>query len=193
MTKTELRKEFLAKRRNLSDEEAVRLSSRIAANFIRSFDLSPVRYLHVYLPLLRQREIDTFLLIRRIQALYPQADILVPKVEPASLTLESYPLPDDHKLIVSPWGIPEPEGGIPADPSVIDLIILPLLAFDHRGYRVGYGKGFYDRYLSRCRPGALKIGLSYFGPVDATDDTDPFDVPLDFCVTPEGLWSFNGL
>ena len=193
MTKTELRKEFLAKRRNLSDEEASRLSNRIAANFISSFDLSPVRYLHVYLPLLRQREIDTFLLIRQIQALYPQAGVLVPKTESASLTLESYPLPEDHKLIVSPWGIPEPECGPPADPSVIDLIILPLLAFDQGGYRVGYGKGFYDRYLSRCRPGVLKIGLSYFEPVSAIDDINPFDVPMHFCVTPGEVWNFNGL
>jgi 5-formyltetrahydrofolate cyclo-ligase len=70
------------------------------------------------------------------------------------------------------------------------MIIIPLLAFDEKGYRVGYGKGFYDRYLKECREDCLKIGLSYFEAVPSVDDAAEFDVPLDFCITPQRTYVF---
>ena len=72
----------------------------------------------------------------------------------------------------------------------INMIFVPLLSFDKNGYRVGYGKGFYDRYLSQCRGDCLKIGFSYFEPLDAIDDTNEFDVPLNLCVTPTTVYVF---
>ncbi|HEX8461529.1 MAG TPA: 5-formyltetrahydrofolate cyclo-ligase, partial [Segetibacter sp.] len=72
----------------------------------------------------------------------------------------------------------------------IDLVFVPLLAYDKRGYRVGYGKGFYDRYLSLCKPEVLKVGFSYFGPEESIDDTHQFDVPLNYCITPDNIYEF---
>ena len=65
------------------------------------------------------------------------------------------------------------------------LVLVPGVCFDQTGHRVGYGKGFYDRFLKTCRPGCLKVGLSYFEPVDPIDDVHDGDVRLDFIVTPE--------
>jgi len=67
---------------------------------------------------------------------------------------------------------------------MIDAVLIPLLAFDNQGFRVGYGGGFYDRFLPACRPEALKVGLSFFDPVDVIEDKDQYDIPMDYCVTP---------
>ena len=76
------------------------------------------------------------------------------------------------------------------EPQDIDLVLVPMLVCDIKGNRVGYGKGYYDRYLSRCRPGCVKVGLSYFDPVVNIKDADEFDVPLDFCITPQKAYVF---
>ncbi len=72
----------------------------------------------------------------------------------------------------------------------IDAVLVPLLCFDERGFRVGYGMGFYDRFLSGCRTNCLKIGLTYFAPTAEISDAQNFDVRLDFCITPKKNWKF---
>ena len=89
------------------------------------------------------------------------------------------------------WGIREPVAGRTVDPSDIDIVIVPLLCFDTRGFRVGYGKGYYDRFLAKCRPDCLKAGVSLFPPIAAIDDVNRFDVKLDICVTPEATVKFD--
>lgn len=190
MLKRELRREFLEKRKKLSDDETQLISQQIADLFVKSFGLKKFQYLHVYLPLPRQREIDTLLLVEQVRVCCPQVRVLVPKADPATMSMESYLFDDQTQLVVSHWGIPEPAGGTPVAPERIDVIVVPLLAFDLRGQRVGYGKGFYDRYLSRCRPDVLKIGLSCFDPVAEITDAGPHDVRLDYCITPEKAWAF---
>ena len=76
------------------------------------------------------------------------------------------------------------------DPLDIDMVLVPMLVCDVAGNRVGFGKGYYDRYLSRCRPDCLKVGLSYFTPIDQVEDANEFDVPLNFCITPEKVYVF---
>jgi 5-formyltetrahydrofolate cyclo-ligase len=88
------------------------------------------------------------------------------------------------------YGLTEPKSGEPIDPGDIDVIFVPLLACDITGHRVGYGKGFYDKFLVQCNSDVVKIAFSYFEPVDKIDDADVFDVPLDFCITPEKVYEF---
>jgi 5-formyltetrahydrofolate cyclo-ligase len=190
MNKRELRRHFLEKRKSLSDGEARAVSRQLAGRFVHTFSPQPGQCLHVYLPLLRQREIDTYLLVEQVRVFYPQVRIVVPKADMDTLRLESYPLDEATELALSPWGIPEPAGGEPVAPEAIDWVVVPLLACDRRGYRVGYGKGFYDRYLARCRPDVRKVGLSYFDPVPEITDAGPLDVRLDYCLTPGRTWEF---
>ena len=84
----------------------------------------------------------------------------------------------------------EPAGGKPVSEDQIDVVIVPLLVFDEKGNRVGYGKGFYDRFLSRCREDVIKIGLSFFDAEKRIDDTDEFDIPLTYCITPGKIYEF---
>ena len=79
---------------------------------------------------------------------------------------------------------------IPVFGYLDDLIIVPLLAVDAQGHRVGYGKGFYDRFLSKCRPDCLKVGLNYFEPDERIVDVGEHDIKLDACVTPTEVFCF---
>ncbi|HTG57240.1 MAG TPA: 5-formyltetrahydrofolate cyclo-ligase, partial [Niabella sp.] len=90
------------------------------------------------------------------------------------------------------YGTPEPEaeGASIILPEAIDLVILPLLCFDKLGYRVGYGKGFYDKFLEQVSDEVIKVGLSYYEPIDKIQDLNEFDVPLDYCITPERMYEF---
>src|SRR5690554_3395182 len=89
----------------------------------------------------------------------------------------------------SNYGILEPVASIVIEPTMVDVVFVPLLAFDISGHRVGYGKGFYDRFLARCRMDAIFVGLSFFEAESKIDSTSD-DIPLDFCVTPEKIYCF---
>ena len=91
----------------------------------------------------------------------------------------------------SEWGIPEPVGGSVLKPTDFDIVLIPLLAFDLNGNRVGYGKGFYDRYLLNCRPDCLKIGISLFDPVTLIQDMEGHDIRLDIAICPAQLYDFR--
>jgi 5-formyltetrahydrofolate cyclo-ligase len=70
------------------------------------------------------------------------------------------------------------------------MVLIPLLAFDQTGQRVGYGKGYYDRFLANCRPDCIKTGLSFFPAEDKITDTNTFDIAMDFCITPDKIYEF---
>ena len=94
------------------------------------------------------------------------------------------------ELINNSYGIDEPADGNKIMENEIDLVLVPLLAFDKNGFRVGYGKGFYDKFFYQSRKDSIKIGLSFFEPVDEIEDINQFDIPLNYCVTPEELFIF---
>ena len=89
------------------------------------------------------------------------------------------------------WGIPEPLPFNLVGPEQIDAVLVPLVGFDTIGHRIGFGKGFYDRYLPLCRPDCLKIGISLFDPVDLIDEVESHDIPLDIAICPAKLYDFR--
>ncbi|MEP6787240.1 MAG: 5-formyltetrahydrofolate cyclo-ligase, partial [Acidobacteriota bacterium] len=113
------------------------------------------------------------------------------RVEHVSGEIESVAFGPETEFVENKWGIREPVDGQSANHGDIDMVLLPLLCFDRRGHRVGYGKGFYDRFLGKCRPDCVKIGLSYFPPEAEIDDVNELDVKLDRCITPERAFDFG--
>jgi 5-formyltetrahydrofolate cyclo-ligase len=97
---------------------------------------------------------------------------------------------EDTVYQTNEWGITEPKQGQSIAPQEIDLVFVPMLVCDQQGNRVGYGKGFYDRFLAQCREDVVKIGFSYFEPVERITDTADFDVPLTYCITPSATYEF---
>lgn len=190
MQKNELRKLFLAKQKSLSSDERSEKSTKICNNFFKAFDLSKISFLHCFLPIKKFNEIDTSIIITEIWQRFPTIETVVPQVNFQNLELQSLIYKADTELTENSWNIFEPMHDKFIKPVQIDMVLVPLLCVDKKGLRVGYGKGFYDRFLKDCRPDCLKIGLSYFEPIDEISDVNEFDVKLDFCVYPENIVKF---
>lgn len=190
MTKQELRKTYLSKRRSLTAEIWQLLNTELTGRFFNDIDLTTVSVIHSFLSISKNKEPDTWPLIYQIQERYPSIRISLPKIDVNTGTLENFYFENSGQLKVNSLGIPEPEYGNPTATSDIDIVIVPLLCFDTKGNRVGYGKGYYDRFLPQCKPGCRKIGLSFFEPVERIVDANHLDVALDVCVTPDKTYFF---
>lgn len=188
MTKEELRKRYKAKRRKLSDYELSDGSLAIA-NRLLEMNLWNNEYFHVYLPIAAMREVDTEIILHLLAG--KDKKVVVSKSDFENCSLILYLLDEHTKIRNNDYGIPEPQNGRIIQPEQLDVIFVPLLAYDEKGYRVGYGKGFYDVFLPTCRPDAIKIGLSLFGPEPEIQDVWNGDVRLDYCVTPEKIYRFS--
>ncbi len=186
MEKHELRKLFFQKRKVISAKKASKFHENIYSNFER-FLPQNIETVHIYLPIADKAEIDTWPIIQYLWS--KNIQVAVPKTEANSM-ISSWLLTPATKLVENHWKIPEPIDADPVDNKSIDMVVLPLLVCDIHGHRIGYGKGYYDRFLALIRRGALKVGLSYFPPIDKIDNVDPWDVPLDYCITPENVIKF---
>jgi len=191
MTKEELRKIYLEKRSSLSRHDYTLYNSQLCENYFSSIDLSSISVLHTFLPIGKSKEPDTRLIIDRIQSVYPKIAIVVPRVNEKTKELENFLLEDLHQLTVNKWGIPEPTRGTAVDSEKIDMVLVPLLIFDKQGHRVGYGKGYYDKFLPECRSDCKRIGVSLFEPVDKIDDANELDIRLQYCITPSRVYDFQ--
>lgn len=186
MLKAELRKQALAQRNLLSADELSSLNQKLLQRF-KTLDFSNIESIHLFLPIAHQKEPDTFLLIDWLQHQHPDIEIVVPKADFKSSLMSHYTYRSREDLLNNHYHIPEPQQAQPFDGNV-DMVIVPLLAFDESGYRVGYGKGFYDRFLQNSN--AQKIGLSFFGPTSKIIDVHLNDIKLDKCITPDGIITF---
>jgi 5-formyltetrahydrofolate cyclo-ligase len=189
MTKTELRQIYLARQKALSAIERKQTSREIALHFFECVDLSAGKLLHSFIPIEKFNEVDVSIILRALRENSPKTRIAVPRVNFEAGELESFICTGETKLIENAWGIREPAGGEMVSPMDIDIVLVPGLVFDRTGHRVGYGKGFYDRFLKRCRPDCLKIGLGYFEPVEAIADIHAGDTELNACITPDGIFT----
>ncbi|MGC2238958.1 MAG: 5-formyltetrahydrofolate cyclo-ligase [Pyrinomonadaceae bacterium] len=190
MLKAELRKIYLARQKSLSPQERRKMSEAISNLFFDKFDLSRIKFLHCFVPIEKFNEIDTKLVFERIRREFPHIETLVPRVNFETGEIENLKFTPETALVQNQWNIHEPSHDEKVEAAEIDLVLVPLLSFDTRGFRVGYGKGFYDRLLKNCRAECLKIGLSYFAPVEEIEDAWEFDVKLDFCVASQRIWEF---
>ncbi|HEU5292851.1 MAG TPA: 5-formyltetrahydrofolate cyclo-ligase [Cyclobacteriaceae bacterium] len=189
MTKQELRKLYLEKRQSLSEADYGQRNFQLYQNFFSGIDLSFIKVMHVFLPIISKREVDTWLIIDRIRREFPHIRISIPKVNSKKGELENFYFEGLHQLETNDWGIQEPKQGIPTESEKIDLVLVPLLAFDLQGHRVGYGKGYYDKFLATCNSRCIKCGISLFEPEQEISGTTSTDIPLDHCITPAGKWS----
>lgn len=188
MNKAELREFFKQQRGVLSAEDRDALSMAVFKKFFQVEGLSSRKYFHVFLPILRQNEVNTWPIVRLLWQ--HGKKVIVPVSDFQRGTLSHYFLDEDTPLRENKMGVPEPRHAKMAEERHIEVVVLPLLAFDLRGYRVGYGKGFYDKFVGGLSRQVIKIGVSLFDPVDAIKGVDDWDVPLDYCVTPKQVYSF---
>lgn len=190
MNKAELRKIYLTKQNSLSFDERLEKSRAVSGQFFQHFGLSKINFLHCFLPIQKFKEIDTSFIFERVWRDFPHIETVVPRINLKTLEMQSLTYKADTKLAQNAWQIHEPIHDRFVETKEIDAVLVPLLCSDESGFRVGYGKGFYDRFLRNCRAECLKIGLSYFAPVKGVADAEDFDVKLDFCITPEQVFNY---
>lgn len=193
MRKAALRKLMLQQRRALPAQEVQQRSERIVSLFFKKFSLRPGLTIHIFLPILRNNEVNTWPIIERLRLEHPEVRVVVPVTDIAGNNLSHHILTNEAVLIYNAWGIPEPQHAQIIQAQEVDMVLIPLLAFDLSGHRVGYGKGYYDRFLASCRADVVKIGLSLEPAVESIDDPNPYDVPLDFAITPSEVWKRDNL
>lgn len=188
MTKAELRKKYLKKRENLSQEQISLLSETIFENFIREFKLSESKKIHCFLSIPEKGEVNTKLFLDK--AFESEARVFVPKIFRNKLI--SVEISSETPLIKNSWGISEPESNKDSGEKNFDFVITPLLYCDFHGNRVGYGKGYYDGFFENISPESVKVGIGFFNPDEEIDDVWKNDIPLDYLVTPTAVLSFAG-
>lgn len=185
--KKELRLKYKTLRNSLSENELEEMSLAIA-NKVLALPIWEKTYFHIFLPITEHREVNTEFILHLLSG--KDKEIVLSKCDFKTCNLVHYLLTDNTKIKKNEFNIPEPVDGIEVPAHKIDVVFVPLLAFDKKGNRVGYGKGFYDNFLSECKPDVIKIGLSFFDPEELITDVFEGDVKLDYCVTPNGVYSF---
>ena len=196
MTKADLRRTALARRMALDAGEVARRSDKLRENLFRQFPVADWQWLHLFLPLERRNEPNTWEVVRWVWGEGLPLRLAVPVVQPDGESLRHYELRPDTQLTLNRWGIeepvPDPVAAPEVLPQVLDAVLVPLLAVDRTGQRVGYGGGFYDRFLAQCRPGTQFIGLNLLNepPIRRIADVLATDVPLTAYITPGRVWRF---
>ena len=186
MTKETLRQHYKSLRASL-DTEAVADQSLAIANQVLQLPIWEYTNYHIFLPIENKIEVDTSYLLSVLQG--KDKSVILSKSNFDTHTMQHILLQENTRIAVSKFGIPEPQQGVEILAPSIDVVFVPLLAFDKKGHRVGYGKGFYDRFLKQCAPEARFVGLSFFEPENKIPSAS-HDIALNYCVTPKKTYTF---
>jgi 5-formyltetrahydrofolate cyclo-ligase len=183
--KSEIREIYKAKRRSLSSERLEEISLSIANQILR-LDIWDCDNFHLFLPIQKQYEIDTQFILHILKG--RDKNVIISKSNFEKHTMTHYLLTDNTRIQENEYGIPEPVDNLfEFNVDDIDVVFVPLLAVDQQGNRVGYGKGFYDKFLKSCRSTTIKIGLSHFDLLEEEITPSQIDVPVNYIVTPDGV------
>ncbi|WP_281924614.1 5-formyltetrahydrofolate cyclo-ligase [Flavobacterium collinsii] len=185
--KKELRLHYKSLRKELSENDIVEKSLAIANTLIQ-LPIWDKTYYHVFLPIEEQREVNTEYVLHLLSG--KDKEIVVSKSDFETRGMTHFLLTDNTRIKKNEYNIPEPVNGLPVPSETIEVVFVPLLVFDVSGNRVGYGKGFYDKFLAECKPDTIKIGLSFFEAENQITDVFESDVKLDYCVTPLKIYTF---
>ncbi len=184
--KSLLRKKLLSKREGLSKEEWALKSQEAIKNLYTSDVFEKARVVHCFISMNERREVNTHKFLKDMLAQHKR--VIVPVTDFENVSLRHVELESFEKLEKNKWGVPEPAGLRETD-LVPDLIVVPLLAADKEFNRLGYGKGFYDRFLEKAE--APKAGLLFEEFILNDLPVEPFDQKLDILITEKGVYMRN--
>ncbi|MBD8489613.1 5-formyltetrahydrofolate cyclo-ligase [Echinicola sp. CAU 1574] len=187
--KARLRSLYKSKRKDLGAEKVAEQSLQIKEElmkFLKAHDR--FHHFHIFLPIARLHEIDTFPIVEAL--LSEEKQVYTSVSDFLTGELKTVKIDKNTTYSMDKWGIPIPESIVEVPNEVIEVVFLPLLAYDLDGNRIGYGKGFYDRFLFGLKPEVFKVGLSYFVP-EVSIPVEEHDIRMDICILPGGIIEFN--
>jgi 5-formyltetrahydrofolate cyclo-ligase len=184
--KRALRREARARREGLSPGERERMSDEVAENVFALPAVADATTVMTFSSF--GSEVDTGPIIERLER--DGRRVALPRVEGRDIVAVAHRSGDPVRR--TSFGALEPAGGEKVPPEEIDVVIVPGLAFDRSGHRVGYGRGFYDRFLAALRPDALTVGICFS--VQLVDEVPQGrdDRPVDLVMTEHGLNGESG-
>lgn len=178
MDKNSLRKIIREKKRAMSPEQILAASTRLKAQFLETKQYKEAKTVYGYLPYNQEVRTESILL----QALADGKRVAVPKVYGDEMRFIY--IQDFENLEKSEMGIPEPIDDAPVAEDATALVLMPGLAFDPDGHRVGYGGGFYDKYLEK-EPNHPTVALCFDFQMFPQLDADEHDIPVDLVLWTE--------
>ena len=187
MEKAKARQVFHKKRMELTESEKDKMEDLILIWF-QSIGIQIPNIIMTFSPIKAKNEYDPNLVMAHCRCKNPAVRFFYPVVKGREMV--ACAVTDDSSFVSNTWGIQEPEETAEEDPKSIPLIFMPLLAFDEQGGRVGFGKGYYDKFLATCNKKIIKVGFSFFDPIPTIDNLDEHDIPLSYCITPNGVFEF---
>ena len=181
MSKKLVRRQTLAYRKLLSEEQYSTRNQSLLTQFLSSeFMLSET--FHVFLPIKRNKEVDTWMIVKRLAT--SNKKIIISSTDFEQNSMSHFWLEKETNIEENEYGIPEPKQATKADIEQTDCILIPLVAWDSLGSRIGYGKGYYDSLIHSIKKSVIKVGLSLSPGFDSFPFMEEHDQNLDFCVTP---------
>ena len=187
MLKLAARKFFLEKRKSLTASECLKKDDLLLIQF-QKLHWNTYKCVANFYPIEKNNEPNSLLFTRYLKAMVPDIQIVYPVINVTTATIAFHK--ETEQTITNAWGIQEPMNSPKVEPVDIDAVIVPLLGFDEKGHRVGYGKGFYDKYFENFSKHKPRMGVCYFEPITKIEDTREFDVPLTHCITPWNNYEF---
>ena len=179
-----LRKEMMDRRQSLSEEEWQEKSQQIIETVLSSDEFKASDTIHCFISMNDRFEVNTHILIKELLA--QDKTLIVPITNFTDGTLSHSVLNSFEDLSPNKWGVLEPKDLNPVNVNDIDLVLVPLLAADRAGNRLGYGKGFYDRFLSSIS--APSFGLLFQKFILEKIPTDSFDKKLNGLISEKGFY-----
>jgi 5-formyltetrahydrofolate cyclo-ligase len=187
ISKHNLRQDAKNQRKLLSADEIEYDSIQITKHVNTYFSFRDKR-ISCFLSMESQNEVQSKYILKHLAS---DNQLFVPVTNFAEGTMVQVAYNIGDSLTFNTHQIPEPSMKLPPIlPTDLDVVFIPLLQADYQGNRLGYGKGFYDRYLALCRPNVIKIGLNFFEPIPSIP-AEKTDIPLNYLITPNRVYEFK--
>jgi 5-formyltetrahydrofolate cyclo-ligase len=181
--KASLRREILAQRSKLTQEEIFYKSNAVDEILLREFSDVKITTLMAFMPFRNEIASKSYMEL----FLEGHRRLVLPRVDASKKSIQIFEVSNlENDLETSSWGIKEPKLHLPkVDPLEIDIILIPGVVFDRKGFRIGYGGGFYDQFLPLTR--AYKVGIGFALQITKQVPVEDWDVQLDAIITENGI------
>ncbi|RUA31439.1 MAG: 5-formyltetrahydrofolate cyclo-ligase [Bacteroidetes bacterium] len=184
MDKNTLRKVYLEKRKFLSQAEYERRNQLLHHRLIELQEKHQFKSIHTFIPIKKNKEPDIFPFIQYLWSKRPEVEIITAISDLKHPILRHVQITENTTFLENKWGIPEPQDGTPYSIEGIECVLVPMVVGSKSGHRIGYGKGYYDRFLEACKKETQFVGVTLGPLLEGETFAGQFDIPMHNMITP---------